>query len=222
MVAVPGLVALARFPDLADGDTSIPTLISHLLPQGLRGLFLAAFLAALMSSVDSYLNSASTILTNDLYQRFLDRTATPRKLLKVGRWVTAGLVVWAVLFALVSAENEESGIYAIFQTLMAFIAAPSFSLIVTGILWRRATRTGAFVGFLAGLGTSVLLFVLNVEAVYGALGWQPLFQVADPFLYMSFWAFVVSMTTIAVVSLLTPREPDEKITGLVYGGSRPS
>ena len=66
IVAVPGLIAVALLPDLKDGDSAIPNLVGELLPAGLRGLFVAAFLAALMSSIDSYLNSAATLVSNDL------------------------------------------------------------------------------------------------------------------------------------------------------------
>jgi SSS family solute:Na+ symporter len=222
VVAVPGLIALAKFPELRDGDTSIPTLIGHLLPQGLRGLFLAAFIAALMSSVDSYLNSTSTMLSNDIYRRFIRPAATERDLLRIGRKVTAGLVVWGIAFALLLSRIEGMGIYAIFQTLMAFLAAPSFSLIVTGILWKRATGTGAFAGFLSGMCCSIILFVLNQEPVCARLGLEPLFKISDPFLYLSIWSFLISITVNVVVSLLTPREPDEKTMGLVYGRSKPS
>ena len=72
IIAVPGLIALAMFPNLPDGDQAFPRLIGELLPSGLRGLFVAAFLAALMSSIDSYLNSAATIVSHDLYKRFVN------------------------------------------------------------------------------------------------------------------------------------------------------
>ena len=119
IIAVPGLIALVKFPDLADGDRAFPSLISALLPAGLRGIFLAAFLAALMSSIDSYLNSAAVIVTNDFYKRFVRPDANDRQLLRVGRIVTALLVVWAIAFALFLTGRSE-GIYAIFQTMMSF------------------------------------------------------------------------------------------------------
>ncbi|HSG73045.1 MAG TPA: sodium/solute symporter, partial [Planctomycetaceae bacterium] len=88
IIAIPGLIALAMFPGMKDGDQAFPRLVNELLPIGLRGLFVAAFLAALMSSIDSYLNSASTIVSNDLYKRFLNPTATDEKLLSIGRLTT--------------------------------------------------------------------------------------------------------------------------------------
>ncbi|HBL45361.1 MAG TPA: sodium transporter, partial [Planctomycetaceae bacterium] len=215
VVAVPGLIAFVKFPELTDGDQAFPELISHLLPTGLKGLFLAAFLAALMSSIDSYLNSASTIVTNDFYKRFYRRDASDESLLKIGRMVTFLLVLWAIGFSFFLMTRSE-GIYTIFQTLMAFFQGPAFAILLTGLLWKRATGVAAFIGFIVGVCFSITLFTLNQESVYTALGMEPLFQISEPFLYFSIWAFVVSFSLIVIISLLTKREPDEKIEGLVF------
>ncbi|MEW6303901.1 MAG: sodium/solute symporter, partial [Verrucomicrobiota bacterium] len=111
IIAVPGLIALAKYPDLKEGDSAVPQLVATMLPIGFRGLFLAAFMAALMSSVDSYLNSAATLLTNDLYKRFLRPAATDEQLLRVGRAVTVALMVWAIGFAFYLGRLEGTGIY---------------------------------------------------------------------------------------------------------------
>jgi SSS family solute:Na+ symporter len=215
IVAVPGLIALAKFPNLSDGDVAFPMLVSELLPAGLRGVFLAAFFAALMSSIDSYLNSASAILTQDLYCRFVRPAASHRELLWCGRATTAGLVLWGMGFG-IALLDIETGIYAVFQTLMAFFQGPAFAVLMTGLLWRRATGSAALAGFLAGVACAVSLFTLNQPAVYQALGWKPLFQVGEPFLYFSIWAFLVSLAVIVVVSFLTKPEPAEKLRFLVY------
>ena len=215
VVAVPGLIAFIKFPELTDGDQAFPELISHLLPVGLKGLFLAAFLAALMSSIDSYLNSASTIVSNDFYKRFYRRDASDVSLLMVGRVVTFLLVIWAVGFSFFL-MNRSEGIYTIFQTLMAFFQGPAFALLITGLLWRRATGVAALIGFLVGVCFSITLFALNQPDVYTALGIEPLFQISEPFLYFSIWAFVVSFSLIVIISLCTKPEPKEKIDGLVF------
>jgi len=216
IVAVPGLIALARFPHLSDGDLAFPTLVSHLLPVGLRGLFLAAFLAALMSSVDSYLNSSATVLTNDIYKRFFRPDINDAQMLKVGRVVTVCFMVWGVGFALIVSLIEGRGIYTIFQTLMAFFQGPALAVILAGLLWKRANGVGALTGFLGGVACSVTLFTLNQESVYTALGWPPLFRVSEPFLYFSIWAFLVAAVLLVTISLLTRPEPESKIAGLVY------
>jgi SSS family solute:Na+ symporter len=220
IVAVPGLIAVALLPDLKDGDAAIPSLVGVLLPAGLRGLFVAAFIAALMSSIDSYLNSAATIVSSDLYKRFYDRDVSDERLLTVGRITTVALVAWAIGFALLlTVMSEDSGIYAIFQTLMAFFQGPAFAILLIGILWRRATGRAALIALLCGIGTSISLYALNQPAVFGALGWEPLFKIAEPFLYFSIWAFTVTAVVLVVLSLLDGPPPAEKLK-YVFGGHR--
>jgi solute:Na+ symporter, SSS family len=218
IVAVPGLIAVVLLPDLKVGDAAIPSLIGVLLPAGLRGLFVAAFLAALMSSIDSYLNSAATIVSNDFYKRFIDRDVSDKRLLKVGRVTTVALVAWAVMFAFfLTAMSEQSGIYAIFQTLMAFFQGPAFAILLFGVLWRRATGKAALIALLCGIGTSISLYALNQPVVYRALGWAPLFRIQEPFLYFSIWAFAVTAVVLVVLSLLSRPDPEEKLR-YVFGG----
>ena len=216
IIAVPGLIAVAKFPDLAEGDAAVPRLMGELLPSGLRGLFVAGFLAALMSSVDSYVNAAATILTQDIYRRFINRQADEQRLLRIGRITSFALLVWAIVFAFLFLEmSEEAGLYAIFQTLMAFFQGPALAILVFGLLWKRATGRAALVAFVLGIGSAVGLFVLSQAVVTEALGWQPLFQIPDPFLYFSVWAFLLTSGLVVVLSLCMRPDPPEK-TRFVY------
>lgn len=211
IVAIPGLIALALIPGLEDGDQAIPSLVMKILPSGLRGVFFAAFLAAMMSSVDSYLNSASTIVAYDFIKRFSKGPMPESTMLRVGRATTVLFMLWAVLFAFGLMQLKEgSGIYAIFQTLMAFFQGPAFALLITGMLWRRATGKAAIVALIAGIATAVGLYTLNLPAIYSTLGLRPLFRIQEPFLYFSIWAFAVSLFLLIVVSYLTKKETDEK------------
>jgi Na+/proline symporter len=215
-------VAFAHFPALADADAAYPTLVAELMPAGMKGLFLAAFLAALMSSVDSYLNSAATILVNDIYRRFIRPAAADTHLLTVGRITTIVLVCWAIAFALYLSRLEGTGIYTIFQTLMAFFQGPALAILLCGLFWRRATGPAALLGFIVGVATAVTLFALSQEPVYSALGWPPLFKIQEPYLYFSVWSFLVAGGLVVAVSVVTPPEPAAKTDGLTLrrGGVR--
>ena len=215
VIAVPGLIAYAKYTDMPDGDQAFPRLVADILPAGCRGIFLAAFLAALMSSVDSYLNSASVIVTSDFYRRFIRPDANDRHLLRVGRIVTVVLVLWSIVFAFYLTQRSE-GIYTIFQTLMSFFQGPALAILLAGLLWRRATGIGAFFGFLTGLSCAIGLFTLNLESFCEAFGLQPLFQIEEPFLYLSVWAFLVTGVTVVVISLLTRPEPQVKLDYTVF------
>jgi SSS family solute:Na+ symporter len=94
---------------------------------------------------------------------------------------------------------------------MAFFQGPALAVLLAGIFTRRSTGTGAFIGFLCGVATSVGLYSLTNPSVLERFGWQPLFQIPDPFLYFSVWAFLVAAVVIAAISLATQREPEDKL-----------
>lgn len=221
IIVLPGLVAFALLPDLTDGDTALPLLAMHLLPVGMRGIFVAAFLAALMSSVDSYLNAAATIFTHDFYERIRAARGKTSHPLSVGRITTLVLVAWAIGFALWISTIEDSGIYVIFQTLMAFFQGPALAILLLGVFWRRATAAGAFVGFVGGVACAVGLFLLNYPPILQWLDWQPLFRIEEPFLYFSVWAFLVAALLTAGVSWLTKAPPQEQIEPLLFRSIKP-
>jgi SSS family solute:Na+ symporter len=216
IIVVPGLIALAEFPKLAEPDLALPTLIAKLMPTGVKGIFLAAFLAAMMSSVDSYLNSSTTIFTNDIYLRFIRPNADERRLLFIGRLVTILLSLWGVLFAF-QLQQADQGIYAIFQTLMSFFNGPAFAVLLAGLLTRWITSTGAFLGFGSGVLTAITLYGVNHPAVRERFGWKPLFQIGEPFLYYSIWAFVMTVVMMAIGSYFSSDDPPEKLAYSLRG-----
>ncbi len=211
-VVVPGIIALAHNPNVGDADKAMAVLIRDIMPPGLLGIFFGAFLAALMSSVDSCLNSAATLWTKDIYQRFFRPQATDHHLLVVGRAWTVVFIIWGILFGRFSARFES--IYTLIQTLLTLFQGPSLAIIILGVLWSRTTGHGALAGLLSGLGCSGGLLWINAHAS------DPLFRIADPYLYIAWWSFVISLAVTAVVSLMTPREPEEKLRGLVYRWDR--
>jgi SSS family solute:Na+ symporter len=84
-----GLVALVRFPGLEDPEAGYVMVMLDVLPDGVRGLLLAAMFAAFMSTIDTQLNWGASYLTHDVYSRFIDSEASERRLI----WVARGSVV---------------------------------------------------------------------------------------------------------------------------------
>lgn len=201
LVVLPGLLALALNPGLvgADMDKAFPWLIKNLLPAGLAGLVFAAFMAALISSVDSTLNSAATLWTRDIYQRFFKKDASDKHYLRVGRILTLVFVLWAIAFAPVT--KEFPGIYVAMQTLLSIFQGPTFAITLLGIYWKRANQWGGLSGLLGGVAISSSLFFITKSS----------------FLYIAWWSFLGSLLITILVSLLTKPDPSEKLEGLVYG-----
>lgn len=221
LVAIPGLIALVKFPELGHerADIALPKLIGAILPTGFKGMFVAAFLAALMSSVDSYLNAATTLYVNDFYRRFYNPNADEGQMLAVGRWTTIGFVLWGIYFAF-QLLVFPAGIYSIFQTLLSFILGPTLAVLLAGMISRNASSDGALTGFYAGVLTNVGLFALNTPSVCRWLSMKPLFQVGQPYLYYSIWSFVVAMSFIIIFSYFLRSDPPEK-TRYALGGTNP-
>ncbi len=209
LVVLPGLSALALNPGLQNEEEAVPWMIAEVLPPGLKGLMFAAFFAALMSSVDSFLNSCSTVFVQDIYgtmAKYLWHPPTPRQSLILGRCVTIVLILAAAAFA--PAIEQVEGLYSFIQTLLSYFQGPTLAILLLGILWSRTNGWGALAGLTTGVGLSFLM--LNPLQ-------EKLFMWEDPFLFVAWWTFLAAILVTVVVSLLTPPEPAEKLRGLVYG-----
>jgi SSS family solute:Na+ symporter len=209
LVLFPGLIALVLHPHLEDGDEALPRLIRTLLPPGLGGLMFAAFLAGLMSSIDSMLNSTATLWTKDIYEKFIRKEASDEHYLIVGRITTVVLLILGVITSPIS--DLFPGIYVAVQTFLSFFQGPIFSILLLGIFWRGTTQWGGLAGLVGGMMSSGLMYLFK----------DSLFTIEDPFLYVSWWSFVASLIIAVVVSLFTSRHPVSRLYGLVYRLKQP-
>jgi len=156
IMVLPGAMAAVLLPDLKRADAVFPQLIAHYAPVGLAGLIIAGLLAAIMSSIDSALNSASTLITLDFIQH-RKPAIEARRLARMGRIVTLVLVVLAAAWA--PAIDRFPGMFAYLQQGFTYIAAPmvaTFILIFTG---RRIGPRAALYGTATGHGLSALWFI---------------------------------------------------------------
>ena len=203
----------AEFPALAENsDLIFPTLMFDLLPVGIRGLIIAALVAAIMSSVDSTLNSASTLVTMDFIKK-LRPEASNRTLVVAGRVVTFTFMALAILWAPQIINFPD--IWTYLQTMLAYLAPPVVACFVMGIFWKRANRHSAFWGLIAGHAAAALFLALSISGILliqtGVLDAEAQAAVEAGagvlhFLYLAPVLFVVSVATIVVVSL-TGEEP---------------
>ena len=206
----PGLAGVVLHPGLENGDDIYPILIGDLLPPGLTGIVFAAFLAALMSSVDSYLNSASTLWTKDVYQKFIAPDKDERHYMIVGRVLVVIFVIIGVLLAPLT--ERVPSIFGYFVTIYSIFQGPLLAIIILGILWRRANGKGAVAGLIMGVSTSAILFWIQ----------DIVFTCPEPYLYIAWWGFLAGLVPTVIVSLFTEPEPAEKIEGLIYSTTRKS
>ncbi|MCS3675952.1 SSS family solute:Na+ symporter [Salinibacter ruber] len=157
LMVMPGLLALVLYPDLQNPDLVFPTLAFDLLPSGLRGLVLVSFVAAVMSSVDSVLNSASALLTMDFYAA-LRPEASECQLVLVGRIVAAVVLVLGAAIAPQIAQF--SSLWTYLQSALSYLTPPIVAVFLGGLFVRRVNHYAAFSTLVAGsLLALVLLFI---------------------------------------------------------------
>src|SRR5207248_2995769 len=156
LFVLPGIIAFKLFPHLARPDHSYILLVKTLVPQGLRGLILAAIAAALMSHLSSMINSTSTILTMDIYKRLWSPDASEKKLVAFGQWSGAVVMALGIVIALYFSASHRS-LFVLIQEGFAYIAPPFAVIFSTGLLWRRANGTAALTTIVTGFCFTLLL-----------------------------------------------------------------
>ena len=188
LIVFPGIMAAQLFPgQVTTADQAYPVMIRELLPAGLSGIMFAALFGAIMSSLDSMLNSAATIFTIDLYKRYRRTDAAPRHYVKIGRIATAVLVVVGCLWAPVVGSAES--IFGYIQMFWGFISPGIVASFAFGLISKRTPPIAAKAAMILGI------------PVYGFLLWR-LPDVA--FLHHMMITFVALVIFMASVRLLLP------------------
>ncbi|MEA3277850.1 MAG: sodium/solute symporter [Pseudomonadota bacterium] len=162
IMVLPGVMATSILPPLENGDQVFPALIGELLPVGLRGLVLAALVAALMSSIDSTLNAAAALLTLDFIKPFRPGL-TPRQVAWVGRGAIGLFMLLSAAVAPLIGRFE--GLFHYLQTALAYLVPPVAALFLLGALWRRPGPGAALATLIGGHSLSMMLFALSQGGV---------------------------------------------------------
>ena len=184
IIIFPGIMAAELFADqVTNPDQAYPVMMRELLPAGLTGLMFAALFGAVMSSLDSMLNSAATIFSVDLYKRHLRPQASSRRLMAVGRVTTGVLVVVACLWAPLVARAPS--VFEYIQMFWGFISPGIVAAFLFGIFARRTPPAAAFGGMVLGVPVYGLLLWALPEVAF-------LHHMAITFLVIC--AFIVAVT----------------------------
>ena len=177
---------------LENQDQAFPYALKTLAPQwGLRGVVLAGFLAAVMSTISALSNSTATIFSLDVYKKLINKQAKPERLVLMGRIASLSALVVAGIFA--PSVEHFGGIFKYFQTGVTYLATPFISVLFVGILWKRANYQGGLFGIIGGL-----FIQITVALLFPWLGYEL------HWLYIAFIAEVLIVVGIVIVSLLTP------------------
>ncbi|WP_142849722.1 sodium/solute symporter [Telmatospirillum sp. J64-1] len=203
LLVLPGTMGREIFPELDDPDQIWPALVFGYLPDGLRGLAFAALVAALMSTLDSVLNGASSLVVND-FIKTRKRQFNEKTLLLISRLMVVVFMVVAALWAPVILQFQ--GIVEYFQSFLGYITMPVVVVFLGGLFWWRGTRHGAFWTLVIGTPLGLL----------GFLGGE-IFEWFDlQFLYGAGIMLAFSTALYVGISLATEAPDAEKVKGYIW------
>ncbi len=238
IVVVPGLLALAVLKN-ADGSTMhlvagdvakatgqhaydevLPLMLIRYCGPGLLGLGITALVAGFMSGMAGNVSAFSTVWTYDLYGAYLNKKASDKHYVAMGRWSTiVGMLVSIATAYIVANANS---IMDYVQALFSFFIAPLFGTVILGMLWKRATKEGGFWGLLAGTISSIAMFAYVQTGGKAALAHIALSPDAKPMaenMYRALWSWLICVAVTVAVSLLTKPKAESELEGLVYGAT---
>ncbi|HWS82428.1 MAG TPA: sodium:solute symporter family protein [Rubrobacter sp.] len=203
----PGLIALSvlgpKIATAAEANNAVPYAMAYYFPTGMLGFGLTALLAAFMSGMAGNVTAFNTVWTYDIYKAYINRDATDRHYLNVGRIATVAGVLLSVVTAYLALGFETIINYV--QVLHGIFLAPLFGTFLLGMFWRRTTGWGGFSGLVAGTGYGIITYLITLDSGLGAS------------MARAFFAWIVCLAVTIAVSLVTQPKPDSELRGLVWG-----
>ena len=201
------LASLIVFPDLASIQEAFPNVsvdkLGHdlaypammtMLPSGLLGLVVASLVAAYMSTISTHLNWGSSYIVNDFYKQQVNKNATEKQLVNVGRISTVTLFCLSAVFALLLTNALQ-----LFDVILMFGAGTGLIFILRWFWWRINAWSEISAMFVSGFISILLNFTSLGEILFSDLGFYPS--------YYKFPAVVLFTTLIwIIVTFLT--KPD--------------
>jgi SSS family solute:Na+ symporter len=223
IVMLPGIAAFVLYKHghlhLEDGRKDYAySAVLGFLPNGLKGLSIAALTAAIVSSLAGKVNSISTIFTLDIYKKYFNKEAGEQKMVWTGRLTVVIAMIIAILFTwkdLLGISGK--GGFTFIQQYTGFISPGVLAMFILGMFWKRTTGAAAIAGLITGfvlcvffnefapqvMGHETLLYTAfpTQEEVNGALTtvWK------IPFLICMGLAFLFTMLVMIVISLGGPK-----------------
>jgi len=241
IVILPGLLALglmsnghpayhlvpadiAKHTGEASYDQVLPLMLIRYCGPGLLGLGITALVAGFMSGMAGNVSAFSTVWTYDLYGAYVNKKATDQHYVFMGRLST--VVGMLISIATAYLVMNAASIMDYVQALFSFFIAPLFGTVILGMLWKRATNWGGFLGLLAGTGSSIGMFLYtstgSVAHKAHALSQIALSADAQPMaenMFRALWSWLICVAVTVIVSLMTKPKTDAELNGLVYGAT---
>jgi SSS family solute:Na+ symporter len=206
---LPGVICVALVQQNAFGGEAPATaadtytfLLTHMLPTGLKGLVIAAMLAAAMQTCSAALNSTATLVAYDIFKRYRPGLSEHR-LVTIGKITTVAatiLAIWASpLF------GQYSTIFEGLNKLISYVAAPITTVFLFGVFWSRPSGRAAFITLVAGLVIGFVAFWID---------WTGLYR--GDFMLIAFLLFVICAIVMTAATYLFPAPLKPEARKLVW------
>jgi len=211
IVVVPGIVAFVMFSQpegtaLIDGvkeafiksdgtlnyDKAYPWLVSTFVPNGLKGIVVAALTAAIVSSLASMLNSTATIFTMDIYKPYINKNSSEKNLVTTGRITAAVALVIALLVAPFLKSLPQ--VFQYIQEYTGLVSPGILAVSMMGLFWKKVTTRGAIWGAILSIPVALILKIPAIEL---------------PFMDQMLYTFIITIVISGMISLSSNQYDDD-------------
>ncbi|MCC6126388.1 MAG: sodium/solute symporter [Pirellulales bacterium] len=208
-----------KHPELAKpemtGDQVLPHFIAHQMPPGTGGLLIAAILAASLGALIAVINSLATCSITDFYVRLLRPLASESQKLRLAKrltvfWGVMGMVSAGIIIWLFGANEGRNSLLKISQVTIGFFGGILLGVFLLGILTRRTTTLGVWVG--VGCGLTIALAVTAPYYFFDRPEGEPQLS----FLWINIIGCIVTIVAGYAASFFGPPPDRKKIAGMTY------
>ena len=192
ILIIPGIIAFHIYKGkaFANPDMVFSTLVNDVMPKPLLGFFAAVIFGAILSTFNSVLNSAATLITLNVVKPMSSKMRTERQYVTLGRNISIVLALISMIIAPLLMYVQ--GIYQYFQTVTSFFAFPTLLVIVIGYMTKRIPSIAVKTG---------MIFFLVVYAIL-LIG----FKINLHFMHLSFILFIISAIIVFIIGFIYPRK----------------
>ena len=211
LVVFPDIESISQaFPNITEDklgqDLAYPAMLT-LLPKGLLGLVLASLVSAFMSTISTHLNWGSSYVVNDFYLQLINKNASQKELVNVGRISVVILMILSSIIAILLTNA-----YQLFDIILMFGAGTGSIFILRWFWW----RINAWSEIAAMLSSGIISIALTNDTIFNMI-----FSDGGLPAYMKF-PFIVLVTTAIwlLVTFLTPADDNETLVSF-YNKTQP-
>ncbi|ESQ88870.1 hypothetical protein ABAC460_13905 [Asticcacaulis sp. AC460] len=204
LVCLPGAAMLLLSPNLEQSDQVFSHIVFDVLPDGLRGLIIAACLISIVSGLAGIYNSTSTLITMDFVRRFKPNL-TEQDLVRTGQIVTAVIMALSIAWAPQIMLFKDT-LWQYLQSLLCYFVPPIAAVFIAGLFLKRVNNPGAGAGLIAGTTASLVMFVDSIA----------FHLIPIHYLDAAMVIFLVAFAAILIGSRLGPAPDPVKVGPLMF------